>query len=60
LVYKDYKTKSSPIEVSQISKIAPTFLQKMPNAKIIKIQALKNKAWDDAFESIEHWIITEK
>jgi len=29
------------------------------NAKIIKIQSLKNKAWDDAFESIEHWIITE-
>jgi hypothetical protein len=59
LVYKDYTTKSSPIDISCINKIAPAFLQKIPNAKIVKIQSLKNKAWDDAFESIEHWIITE-
>jgi len=28
-------------------------------AKVVKIQSLKNKAWDDSFESIGHWIITE-
>lgn len=26
-------------------------------AKVVKIEALRNKAWDDSYEAIEHWII---
>jgi hypothetical protein len=29
------------------------------NYKIVRIESLKNKAWDDSFESVQHWIITE-
>jgi hypothetical protein len=29
-------------------------------AKVIKIESLRNKAWDDSYEAIEHWIMTEQ
>ena len=48
VIYKSYFTQTSPINPSQIGKICPIFAQKM-NVKIHRIEALVNKAWDQAF-----------
>jgi deoxyxylulose-5-phosphate synthase len=60
--YKSLFTQSFPIDPKDIDKICPIFHQKMvqgKNCKIIKIESLKNKGWDDAFEATQHWIINE-
>jgi hypothetical protein len=29
-------------------------------AKVIKIESLRNKAWDDSYDAIENFIVTEQ
>lgn len=59
--YKSLETQSFPLDPKEIDKISPIFYEKMvkgKNCKIIRIEALKNKGWDDAFAATENWIIT--
>lgn len=62
IVHKQLFTKSSPVDPNKISEICPLFYQEMVvnmKAQIVRIQYLKNKAWDDAFEAAENLIISE-
>jgi len=55
-------TQSFPEPPANIATINPAFHQKIvqqTGCKIVRIENLKNKGWDDSFESAQHWIITE-
>lgn len=60
--YKSLETQSFPLDPKDIDKICPIFYEKMvrgKNCRIIRIESLKNKGWDDAFAATENWIITQ-